>query len=243
MLGNTESKLSLLGRIILTSSDNMNLSKSHAHTVLMRRTLLTAVIITAGFLVPNAKPVFAAAKKKVVDLPNFSQVASGIFRGGQPTKEGLEKLKSRGIKTVVSLRHNRNQVVWEAQQVKSLGLTFKRLPMDGLHKPSPATIKQFLSIVQEPANQPVFVHCEFGQDRTGTLIAIYREEAQNWPAKKAYDEMVDLGFEKKYVWLADSVFDYEEDKLETVSDERPMNVKLLDSVERTFSLRRKTKVD
>ena len=40
--------------------------------------------------------------------------------------------------------------------------------------PTPDQIVEFLRIVNDPANQPVFVHCWGGRHRTGVMTAIYR---------------------------------------------------------------------
>jgi protein tyrosine/serine phosphatase len=195
----------------------------------MRITFPAALALLAFITLPLTTQGSSSGEAK--DLPSFSQVAPGLLRGGQPTERGLRELKGLGVKTIISLRHNHSQVDWEHKQAELLGMNFRHLPMDGLHKIPSKTISDFLKIVENPVNQPVFVHCEYGLDRTGSLIAIYREEVQHWSAKHAYDEMVSKGFEKKYFWLADSVFDYEEDKVGTVSNQRPANVKLVDSLQ------------
>ena len=168
--------------------------------------------------------------------PTFPGFIRSIPRWAADPRRGLEQLKARGVKTIISLRHNHSQVLWEEREAKSLGMNFKLLSLDGLHKPRSKTVKEFLQVAEDPANQPVFVHCQWGLDRTGTLIAIYRQEIQKWSAQKAYDEMVDLGFETKYVWLADAVFDYEQYKIGTRSNDRPMRVKMLDAVEAALHL-------
>jgi protein-tyrosine phosphatase len=50
-----------------------------------------------------------------------------------------------------------------------------------------------LSAALDPANQPVFVHCEKGEDRTGALVAIYRIVKQGWTPERAYAEACSLG--------------------------------------------------
>lgn len=206
----------------------------------MRKYLSLTLALIASLAMPTI--TIGSDSLKGQDLPNFEAVSTQLFRGGQPTAHGIEELKGMGVKTIISLRHNHFQVQSEKKQAAALGIKFLNISMDGLHKVHESTIKQFLSIVQDPANQPVFVHCEWGLDRTGALVGIYREEVQKWSAKDAYDEMVSLGFEKKYAWLADSVFDYEEDKLGTLSDDRPNNVKALDSVQEAIGTRPKRKV-
>ena len=54
----------------------------------------------------------------------------------------------------------------------------------------------FLKAVTNPANQPVFVHCRHGSDRTGTMCAIYRILVQGWNREEAIREMMhgDMGF-------------------------------------------------
>jgi len=207
----------------------------------MRKNLIIAVALLACCAAPPISLGSNSLKGK--DLPNFESVSPHLFRGGQPTAHGLTELQAMGVKTIISLRHNRSQVLWEQKEVESLGIKFKRIPLDGLHQLSQANIKEFFKIVQDPANQPVFVHCQWGLDRTGALVGIYRQEVQNWSAKDAYNEMVDLGFETKYVWLADSVFDYEEQKSGQLAQGRPMGAKAIHSMHSMFRTRPKPKAE
>lgn len=62
---------------------------------------------------------------------------------------------------------------------------------------------KFLQIVNDPENQPVFVHCRHGSDRTGTMVAIYRMAVENWPRSRAINEMLDprFGFHSTFFTL------------------------------------------
>lgn len=194
----------------------------------MKRQILLAGLLA---LTTVTAPALSWQKEKVEDLPKFLKVATGFYRGGQPTEHGLQALKVRGIKTIVSFRHSRSVIAWEKKQAEALGITFISLPMDGLHEPTDAFINRFLSIVTDRDLQPVFVHCQYGVDRTGTMVALYREAIEDWSAKAAYNEMVKIGFNKNYAWLADSVFDYEEEKKGIIAKNRPASVRLYDSFE------------
>jgi protein tyrosine/serine phosphatase len=55
--------------------------------------------------------------------------------------------------------------------------------------PSSTTIDQFLKIVNDPANQPVYVHCVGGRHRTGVMTAVYRMTQEGWSADQAFQEM------------------------------------------------------
>jgi protein tyrosine/serine phosphatase len=56
-------------------------------------------------------------------------------------------------------------------------------------------VTQFLELVNDPGNQPVFVHCKGGRHRTGVMTAVYRMTADGWTADKAYQEMKQYRFE------------------------------------------------
>jgi protein tyrosine/serine phosphatase len=56
-------------------------------------------------------------------------------------------------------------------------------------------VTRFLSIVNEPSLQPVFVHCQGGRHRTGVMTAVYRMTQDQWTADQAYAEMKKFRFE------------------------------------------------
>ena len=75
---------------------------------------------------------------------------------------------------------------------------------------SPEKAEQFLKLVNDPANQPVFFHCHGGRHRTGAMTAIYRLTHDKWTADQAYAEMKRYDFESGFGHgtLKDYVYDY-----------------------------------
>lgn len=61
-------------------------------------------------------------------------------------------------------------------------------------------VVRFLQIVTDKNRQPVFVHCEHGADRTGTLCAAYRVAVDGWTKQQAVDEMTQGGFGFHSIW-------------------------------------------
>ncbi|MCC6876282.1 MAG: dual specificity protein phosphatase family protein [Sandaracinaceae bacterium] len=120
-----------------------------------------------------------------------AEVAPGIWRGGQPDAEGVEGLRSRGIKTVVNLRHYHGES--EGELVRAAGMRYERIALESTDPPTAAQVQQFLSIVQDAEARPVYVHCLHGVDRTGTMIAVYRIQEQGWQASDALAEMEHFG--------------------------------------------------
>jgi hypothetical protein len=60
--------------------------------------------------------------------------------------------------------------------------------------PTKAQLAQFLAIVNDPAAQPVYVHCVGGRHRTGVMTAAYRMTHEGWTGDKAFQEMKQYKF-------------------------------------------------
>ena len=90
------------------------------------------------------------------------------------------------------------------------GMKFVRFPLTTDVAPSPATIQKFLALVNDPANQPVYVHCMGGRHRTGAMTAVYRMTQEGWDAQRAFAEMKQYKFGADYLHpaLKAFVFDF-----------------------------------
>jgi protein tyrosine phosphatase (PTP) superfamily phosphohydrolase (DUF442 family) len=128
-------------------------------------------------------------------LPNLHKVSDVLYRGAQPTAEGFRELKAMGIKTVVNLRSFHS----DRDELGDVGLAYEHIYMKAWH-PEDKEVVLFLQIVNDPARQPVFVHCQHGADRTGTMCALYRIALQGWTRDEALKEMTEGGFGFHEVW-------------------------------------------
>jgi len=128
-------------------------------------------------------------RNDLVGLPNFAQVSEGLYRGAQPTAAGFTELKKMGIKTVVNLRAMHS----DRDKLRGTGLQYAAIPCDAWH-PEEEDVAAFLKVVIDPANRPVFVHCQHGADRTGMMTAAYRMVEEGWTAEDAMAELPRFGF-------------------------------------------------
>ena len=156
---------------------------------------------------------FSYAQKAIENknLPNFQQVNANLYRGGQPTEEGIGQLKQMGIKTIIYLRGADEKAKREETWAQNARLQFINLPLSNWFGPKDAQIEKILAEINKPENQPVFVHCQRGADRTGTIIAVYRITHNNYTAKRAFDEAKDFKFGWWQFWMKDYIYDYYRD--------------------------------
>lgn len=143
------------------------------------------------------------------DIPNFHEVHPWLFRGGQPSEAGLQQLYDSGVRTVVNLRSDPREVESERQLCERYGLRYVSIPMSSNVGPTDQQIDQFMAVVDRAAERPdrgsVFVHCHLGADRTGCMVALYRELHDNYSFAKAHQEMLAYGFHEKYSKLKAAV--------------------------------------
>jgi tyrosine-protein phosphatase SIW14 len=143
-------------------------------------------------------------------LPNFHEVNGKLYRGAQPPAGGVQQLAGLGIKTIVNLRGPGEGVRKEAAEARAAGLRYFSVPFDRMGRPDDAEMKQVLAIIDTPANQPVFVHCKQGVDRTGTVIAIYRITHDGWTSEQAKAEANHYGMHPWERGMKNYIRDYYE---------------------------------
>jgi protein tyrosine/serine phosphatase len=128
-------------------------------------------------------------------IANFGKVNEFLFRGAQPDPAGIESLKRLGVKLIVNLRMTNEAWQGEAANARANGIAYTNVPMSGLGRPTAEQIKTVLSII-ESSPGPVFVHCQHGCDRTGTIIACYRVRHDNWSSDEALREAARYGMSR-----------------------------------------------
>ena len=141
-------------------------------------------------------------------IKNFGKVNDNYYRGSQPGPEQLAQLKRLGIKTVIDLR--KDSVREEPDWVRGAGMLYFNIPLKASRPATEEQTSYFLSLVNDPANWPVYVHCKGGRHRTGALTGVYRITHDGWTADQAYQEMKAYDFndgifggpaaQKKYVY-------------------------------------------
>ena len=152
----------------------------------------------------NRPAEWASPLNDIRGLPNLFQVSDELYRGGRPEDEGFVELKRLGLKTVVNLQTFHS----DRQECDEAGLRYFHIAAQAWEGEDEEVI-EFLKVVSDPANQPVFVHCLHGADRTGVMSAAYRIVVQGWSKEEAIREMTEGGFGFHGIWQ--NLIEYVED--------------------------------
>jgi tyrosine-protein phosphatase SIW14 len=172
----------------------------------MKKHFASLLITIVALLALNAAA--QEIEPRYPELPNFHQVNEKLYRGAQPKAGGLQKLYTLGIKTVINLRDDDAREQNEEREAKAAGLQYFNIPLSNKSAPSDAQIEQVLTRINAPENQPVFVHCNRGADRTGTVIATYRISHDGWTSERAKAEAKQYGMGFWQVGMKDFISDY-----------------------------------
>lgn len=148
----------------------------------------------AGETTP-VRPSSWAQPVELKGAPNLHKISSNLYRGAQPSAEGMRNLKQMGIKTIINLRAFHS----DRDEIGNTGLGYEHIYMKTWH-PEKEDVVRFLKIVTDPGRTPVLVHCQHGADRTGTMSAIYRVVVDGWTKEEAIREMTQGGFNFHEVW-------------------------------------------
>jgi tyrosine-protein phosphatase SIW14 len=146
----------------------------------------------------NASPRLVSAygeKIQVNGIKNAGKINGSLYRGAQPHMPSFAHLKELGVTTIVDLRGEDAEArKREQKHAEELGLRFVSIPISGWSPPTNEQVAQFLLLFRGQPTEKVFVHCRFGDDRTGVMVATYRMAIEKWPADQALKEMYFFGF-------------------------------------------------
>jgi protein tyrosine/serine phosphatase len=180
----------------------MRLNRVLAHS---RAAAILAIVTLVGAVGAHAQ---SAINLSAVRIDNFGKINGSYYRGAQPDEAGYADLAALGVRTVIDLtRDGRSD---EPGLVERAGMKFYRIPLTTTDRPAESDIATFLHIVNDPASQPVYVHCQGGRHRTGAMTAVYRMTSDGWSADRAYSEMKQFNFEgfPGHPTLKQFVYDY-----------------------------------
>jgi protein tyrosine/serine phosphatase len=103
----------------------------------------------------------------------FREVAPGVYRSGQPSRNTLRKrVEEYGFKTVLCLRGNQHKDILEEMAVlDELGVRFESFPFGEGYLPHPTQLRAMIEII-ETCDKPLLMHCKSGINRVSMAAAV-----------------------------------------------------------------------
>jgi len=167
------------------------LAKTASAVAIALASLATLGAAPAGSGNGEAKAAVVATPR--IGIDNFGRISDTYYRGAQPDGRGFADLAKLGVKTIINLT-SFDALPDEPTMVAEAGMKYVAIPMTTRVPPTAEQLAQFLSIVNDPASQPVYVHCVGGKHRTGVMSAIYRMTQHAWTPDQAFSEMKKFKF-------------------------------------------------
>jgi len=168
---------------------NPRVARTNTAALLLALSLASPVAARSG----DTRSTVGVVNTGAVRIDNFGRINQSYYRGAQPEGRDYADLAALGIKTVINLTSDDAQTN-EESMVERAKMTYVEIPMTTHVAPTAAQLAQFLKIVNDPANQPVYVHCVGGRHRTGVMTAAYRMTQDGWTADRAFSEMKQYKF-------------------------------------------------
>jgi protein tyrosine/serine phosphatase len=162
-----------------------------------------------------------ARESKEELLPNFHKINNQLYRGAQPLTGGMKELAALGVKTIINLRGEDERTRDEETEAEASGLRYFSAPLPGFGRPNDKQVERVLALINDSQNWPVFIHCRHGQDRTGTIVAIYRISEDGWSSEQAKKEAKLRGMSRFQFGMKDYIGDYYRRWLQRPAEQQP----------------------
>jgi protein tyrosine/serine phosphatase len=135
-------------------------------------------------------------------------VAPGLWRGFRP--RSFEVLQTLGVRVDIDLEtgiagtveRDTGKPDYEEQYGGDFGVEEIDRSMSNLFPPNVDQVFKTIEIIQSKIDKGLvcYVHCLWGKDRTGFVIAAYRMIVQGWSYEQAREEMFAAGFRRWVYW-------------------------------------------
>jgi hypothetical protein len=133
---------------------------------------------------------------------NYRVIDGHIHVGGHPLNPAtnfknsdeqataiLAYLRAQGVSVVVNLE-NTWSIYWRYKRLlRESGLECLPIPLNEQKTPTKAEWEE----IKDAMNQPVYIHCKWGADRTGAIIARYLVEERGYTPEEAYKAVITGG--------------------------------------------------
>jgi protein tyrosine/serine phosphatase len=143
--------------------------------------------------------LFAAPARADLEI---TEVAPGLYRGRVPkTEADFAELHRRCIRTVLDIRGNTPRAsARERRRVEEHCPTYMNVPIS-FFPLRDGSGDRVVAAMANPANYPMYVHCQVNRDRTSAAVAAFRVRVQGVDVQTAEEEAHAFGIRRYFIGL------------------------------------------
>ncbi len=195
---------------IVRASEKENTSNATISSEMFSQDIENFLPVSPGFF-RGARPSYRGFG--LLSQANFRSVIS--LQGGDLQRIGLDGLiGALSPDESKAAAKEEEEVIFQINKSRAnAGLQ----PMVFVHKPMDAfleykeedkqVVRELVEYIGKPENQPVYLHCSYGKDRTGLIVALYQIRFEGMSVEKAYEEMKTSGHAGYNSWFTQSLDD------------------------------------
>lgn len=123
------------------------------------------------------------------------KVSDYFYRGSEVGIKEIQLLASQGIKQIINLKVQKPKEIKRIKKIcETQGISYINVPINVFEKPD---VEELKAIVQgATVDNPIYVHCKYGEDRTGFVTGIHLLLKENWPVEEILQDMEQKGYKK-----------------------------------------------
>jgi uncharacterized protein (TIGR01244 family) len=138
--------------------------------------------------------ISAAQSPQIDGVRNYTKVDATVGCAGATDPKAMAGLAALGYKAVLNLREASEadvRIDESRAAAEAAGLKYIHLPFKG-SAPDSKVADEFLKVVADTANQPLFIHCG-SANRVGAMWLIKRMVVDKWTEERALAEAKAIG--------------------------------------------------
>ncbi len=118
--------------------------------------------------------------------PNRHRLSSSAWRSSQPSPGDIRRLASRGLKTIINLRGDRDCGSYRLEQIacRRHGVELVNFIVKSRQAPA-ADVFHEAKALFEAIEYPMLLHCKSGADRAGLMSVLYMIFKEGLPVEEA----------------------------------------------------------
>ena len=158
-----------------------------------RSTIVGGVVLSVLALLGAGSLGAEGAQDEAPDgVVNYTRIDATVACAGATPAEAMPALKRLGFVSVINFRTAEEQGAnIEASRMAAVeaGLKYIHIPF---RAPTPQVTEEFLEVIADTANQPVYIHCA-SANRVGAMWFIKRVKQDGWDTDRAMAEAETIG--------------------------------------------------